>query len=296
MNITVQGLYGMGDNIYQRPFIRALLEKHGRLWLQTSWPELYEDMPHQLFFLEPQTNLRTQAKNIQRNARKWVEPPKPVDRSARIRYGGDLCRSNIPRIMAKSLGMGDTGSLRFDLPDFREHVLVKYPQPFAVVRPVTIRREWSNPARNPDPRYVQEAVWMLKAAGYYVISVADIEPGKEDYVDGPLEGCDQYYDDGQLTIRPLLALIQSADLVVGGVGWIVPACIAAHTPLFVVGGGQGGHNAPERITDPRMDLSRVGFALPDNYCRCTNMRHNCPKTITGFGDTFKRFLENGCRI
>lgn len=295
MNVLVQGLYGLGDNVFQRPFIRAALNKYGALWLQTSWPELYEDLGDSLYFVKPQTLLRTQAKNIDRNRGRWTFPPSPINKRFRLRYGAELYKSNIIEIMNSQLPLGDF-PFRFDLPDFRQEVAIKIPEPYAIVRPVTVRTEWCNVARNPLPQYVQEAVYILKDCGLTVVSVADIEPGKEDYVCGPLQGCDHYFDKGQLTVKPLLALVQNASVVVGGVGWIAPVSIAARVPLFLVLGGQGGHNAIERITDPRMDLSRLGWATPDNYCKCIDMKHDCPKVISNFESKLRRFIYNGCYL
>jgi hypothetical protein len=85
---------------------------------------------------------------------------------------------------------------------------------------------------------------------------------------------------GELPVCELLALVRDADLVVGGVGWIVPAGIALKTKTFVLLGGHGGHNAPAKITDPRLDLRYLGFAIPEAFCQCTSMMHNCDKTIT----------------
>jgi hypothetical protein len=84
---------------------------------------------------------------------------------------------------------------------------------------------------------------------------------------------------GELAVRELLALVRDADIVIGGVGWIVPAGLALKVKTFVVLGGHGGHNAPEKITDRRLDLSRIGFAVPEAFCRCTNMLHTCDKRI-----------------
>ena len=89
-----------------------------------------------------------------------------------------------------------------------------------------------------------------------------------------------------------MVLLRSADLVIGGVGWIVPAGLALRSKTFVVLGGHGGHNAPEKITDPRLDLSRIGFAMPEKFCRCTNMLHTCDKTIADVVGQFFRWSSN----
>ena len=96
---------------------------------------------------------------------------------------------------------------------------------------------------------------------------------------GELPPAHRYLVHGELAVRDLLALVRDADIVIGGGGWIVPAALALKVKTFVVLGGHGGHNAPEKITDPRLDLSRIGFAVPENFCQCTNMLHDCDKTI-----------------
>ena len=40
--MIVRGMKGLGDNIYQRAFVKRL---PGPVYLETPWPELYEDLP-----------------------------------------------------------------------------------------------------------------------------------------------------------------------------------------------------------------------------------------------------------
>ena len=54
---------GLGDNIYQRAFVKEYVKKHRNISLDTPWPEIYKDIPN-VNFIRPQTNLRTQSKNI----------------------------------------------------------------------------------------------------------------------------------------------------------------------------------------------------------------------------------------
>lgn len=81
--------------------------------------------------------------------------------------------------------------------------------------------------------------------------------------------------------------VEHAAVVITPVGWALPAAIAYKTPVYVVAGGRGGHNAPEIVTDPAMDLSRVGWAIPDNYCRCEAWDHHCDKRISNFDSKFE---------
>lgn len=270
---VIHGMRGLGDNIYQRAFLAQLA---GPVYLETPWPELYADMPHVLP-VRPQTTLRTQLKNIARNSA-WHDAP--VYRSGpRIAYSKGI----IPG-MARAFGV-EPGPL--SLPDFG-------PSPvggrYAVVRPVTVRAEWRADARNPLPEYVAEAAEELRAQGYRVVSVADLEPGAE-WLVGDAPPADVQYHAGELDVRQLLALVQNAAAVVGGIGWLVPAAIAAQVPAWIICGGQGGYNAPELITDPRLGPRRVEFAVPGRFCRCIERTHNCDKRIERHRTRFASWLR-----
>ena len=269
----IQGMKGLGDNIYQRAFLQDL--KHP-VWLETPWPELYRDLP-MVKVVRPDTKLRTQSKNISRHAH-WERPPR--GRVAQIAYGKD----GIIRGMAARFGRQPAA---YNLPDFG-------PPPVegrsVVVRPVTVRSEWRADARNPLPEYVARAAAEMQRRGYKVVSVADLEDGKEWALD-PLPVADVQYHAGELQVEQLLALVQGAAAVIGGIGWIVPAAIAAKVPAWIVCGGQGGYNAPELITAPTMDLTRIAFAVPDNFCRCTQREHTCDKRISDYDQRFAEWAD-----
>lgn len=271
--MNVIGMLGLGDNIYQRAFIKAL---PGVVHLQTPWPELYRDLPAVLP-VRPDTKLRTQRKNIHR-CHSWHRMPR--GHVVRVAYGGE---GIIPG-MAKRFGVWPR---QFDLPDFG-------PSPvqgrYVVVRPVTLRSEWRADARNPLPEYVAAAAAEMRHRGYQVVSVADLACGQEWALE-PLPAADVTYHGGELPVEQLLALIQGAAAVIGGVGWIVPACIAAGVPAWIVCGGQGGYNAPELITSRQMDLSRIAFAVPDSFCCCKQREHNCDKRISNYDARFAAWAD-----
>ncbi|MFT0533935.1 hypothetical protein ACMHYJ_14070 [Castellaniella hirudinis] len=281
--LLVRGLNGLGDNIYQRAFIRHM---PGLVYVETPWPELYADLPN-VRCVRSETQLRTQAKNADSTAYEWAQRPAHIPQIA-LRYGhADLVRGSILRAMSRCL---EVRKATFDLPDFGPSP-IKSDRPVAIVRPVTARKEWLNTARSPKHEYVYQAAVELQRRGFYVVSVADIERGKE-WIEGEPPPADLVLHSGELNITQLLSAIQQAAVVVGGVGWIVPACISAGVPLYCILGGQLGHNAPDRITDAStMDLSRAGWAVPDRPCHCSNMRHDCEKAISGFPDRFRQWLD-----
>jgi hypothetical protein len=275
-------MQGLGDNIYQRAFVREIPE---RVYLHTPWPQIYVDLPH-VFPVRPKTRLRTQCKNIDRMpANMWhVAPALPA---RRVRYGGkEFSRGSILDAMERCLRVRPK---IFDLPHFDGPEIQR---PYAIVRPVTERKEWTNVARNPYSQYVSEAADIIRRFGMRTVCVADLDDGAE-WAD-ELPCCDDEYLHGELKFEQLMGLIQGAEIVVGGVGWIVPAAIAAGVPLLCILGGQGGHNAPEKITGEPMNLSKTRWIYPDNFCRCTKMLHSCDKTITDFGEKFKEACEDLC--
>lgn len=283
MTLIVEGMKGLGDNIYQRIVVQAAAQREA-VYLKTPWPELYEDLP--IRFLPMDTPLRTQRKNLSRQpASRWSASP-PSARTVRIGYGTrELADVSLVRAMESALPLHGQPFV-MDLPTYARQQIGDG-RPLAIVRPVTVRTEWRNEARNPRPEYVAEIAAALMAS-CYVVSVADLQDGEEWLLE-PAPPAHARMHRGELSVRQLLGLVQAAAVVVGGVGWIVPAAIAARVPAYVVLGGHGGHNAPEKLSDPRMDLSRIGWAVPDRFCRCADMRHRCDKTITNLTERFQEW-------
>lgn len=282
MSILIRGMKGLGDNIYQRACVREIAKQEA-VYLETPWPELYSDLP--IRFVRRETPLRTQMKNLQRQpAHRWSDPPNGI-RAVRNQYGFP---PGIVEGMARALSI-DPNSMIFDLPEFPA-VRLNTDRPIAVIRPVTERREWPSRSRNSKPEYVAKATAILRERGFYTISLADVDEDSEWFIGKPQE-TDLAFHHGEILVEKMMALIRQAAVVVGSVGWIVPACIATGTPLFCLLGGRGAHNAPEVITHRSMDLSRVMWATPDCFCRCDRPTHECDKTITDVSGKLERFLD-----
>jgi len=260
--MIIHSMKGLGDNIYQRAFLKNM---PGTIYLDTPWPELVADLPH-VQCVKPQTNLRTQAKNIARHTT-WLMPP--TKQPARhIRYGTE---GIIPGMIASFGVMPGT----FDLPPLPpSHETGKY----VVVRPATVRSEWRADTRNPDPFYIDAACREAGRRGYRVVSVADLQEGQEWSV-GQLPYARVKYHKGELPVEQLLSLVANASAVIGGIGWLVPAALTAKIPAWIMCGGQGGFNAPELICPAE---STITFAVPDNFCRCKLKQHNCDKRISNY--------------
>jgi hypothetical protein len=282
-------MWGLGDNIYARPFVKELARTRD-VYLETPWPEIYSELD--IKFVRPaQRPLRTQLKNIARHpTHRWTATLPQIYPSQRwtISYGGRMPFDNIPIALQRCFNIRANWR-DWDLPDWGLPCPVQTDRPIAVVRPVTVRREWFNSARNPKPEYVGEIAGKLMAT-HHVVSVADCDPTETLVLPAP--PCHVKLHNGELSVEQLLTLARHADILLGGVGWIVPAAIALKLKAFVILGGHGAHNAPAIITDPTMDLTRLFFAKPEKFCQCTNMRHDCNKTIPDLMEQFCRFLDN----
>jgi hypothetical protein len=274
--IYIEGMKGLGDNIYQRAFVREFKE---RIYLETPWPELYQDIPN-VVPVRSYTELRTQRKNERASKHQW-SVVEGVTSSIRCFYRDQ----GIFRGMRESLGVWP----RFmDLPDFGESCVKGR---YYVVRPVTVRHEWPNEARNPDPQYIAKACAEIRKRGGVVVSVADLAQGQEWPID-PMPEADITFHNGELSVSELMALCAGAEALVGPVGWIVPAAMALNKPAFIVCGGQGGYNHPNMLTHELIP-HQIQFVMPDNMCMCYEKDHKCDKRISDYDAILGRWLDLG---
>ena len=279
--LLIETQHGLGDNIYHRAFVKTMCTLYD-VYLKTPFMEVYQDLP--VKFVKPISHLRTQAKNIERSTQVYHELPPHTPMIRPYYIGEHLRRMNMVESLALSYHCRPS---KFDLPKFKSKI--KADKPICVVRPATIRKEWNASSRNPDPYYIaQVAEWLRET--HYIVSVADLHEGEE-YALEPLPYADLTLHEGELTTKELLGLIRQADIVVGGVGFIVPACIAYGTRLFCILGGNGAYNSPHIITHGSMDLSKVYFAKPDNFCTCSSAHHQCDKHITNLKGMFDEFVQ-----
>lgn len=282
------GMEGIGDNINQRCFVKALVEKGHEVWLKTPLPEIYAGIPS-LHFVKTNTLLRTQRKNEQ-NAAVMFEQEPPGIPGQRIFYGnGHMQQGSVFDAMQQQFG---TLPAVMDLPHYpAPDIPVPDGKPIAVIRPTTERTEWHNSSRGPLNKYVDEVSRLLALRGFHVISIADNEPGRE-WIPDPEPFAHRKLHDGQLSITQMLALVEQADIVLTGACVVMHAALAYGKPMICLQGGNGGNNHHEKVTDRRcMDLSHALFVYPDNYCRCQDMKHACDKTISRLEQKVRPFIE-----
>ncbi len=277
MRILIDGMRGLGDNIYIKAFVQTL-SKQNEIHIATPWPELFQDIPR-IKFQKPHTTLRTQLKNIARVPNDVWSHETQFDRTINVHYGAG---TNIPDDLGRIFKCVPT----WGLPKFKGPKIKK---PYIVMRPATLRKEWFAASRNPKPEYLAEISDWLRDR-YHIVSVADFEDGQE-WQEGELPYADTIYHKGELDVSELLGLCQGAAGIVGGVGWIVPFAVSCGVPCFVVMGGCGEYNAHWKITNAAMDLSKIRFAVPDNFCMCKDMKHECDKEISNLKGCFDEWQQ-----
>lgn len=281
------GMHGIGDNINQRCFIKALAQKGHEIWLKTPLPEIYDGISN-LHFVHANSPLRTQKKSEQISTALFEPEPPGIPRR-RIFYGnGHLQQGSIFDAMEQQFG---TAPARLDLPTYAPaDVRIPANKPIAVIRPTTERSEWHNASRGPLNQYIDDVARRLAICGFHVISIADVQEGKEWIPDGE-PFAHQKFHSGEQTIWQMLTLVKCADIVLTGPCVIMHAALAYQRPMICLAGGNGGNNHHLKVTDPRcMDLSDALFIYPDNYCRCQEMIHDCDKRISGLPGKVEAFI------
>ena len=280
----------MGDAIYVRPAIRDAAAQR-EVYLETPWPELYSDL--KVKFVRGEKGLRLQMRNVVRQSSSlWVTPPPGIE-SVALGYGPiELQDADVFSAMARKMPMPMRSEPTWDLPDLGECPIDSGGAPLALIRPVLRRLEWDNVARNPLPQYVADIAGDLKSRGYATLVVCDLQVDREILAAGIMPPNNLALTRGELSTQQLLATIRDASVVVGGVGWIVPAAVALGTPTFVILGGNGGMNAPSILLHPRMRADLVGFASPPRLCMCIDMRHECDKRIPNLSAQWRRWARS----
>ena len=264
-------MHGLGDNIHQRAIVRQLTERH-EVFLETSWPAVYHDLPVKCVF--KRTILRTQAKNAARQAAAFVSAP--TGPRIRVRYTPQDIRStgSVLGAMCKATG-ADVSKADFSLPvpdEWKKQAsaILSVDKPLLIYRPLVERREWGGcAARNPD----REAYAQLFASirdRYFVVSIADLVPGVEWIVSEPIKA-DAEFHSGEFHFEALAGLFSMASLVFASPGFAVPLAQAVGTPVVCVFGGY--ESSRSFSTMPYLGIDAV------NPCECFSHNHRCDKRI-----------------
>lgn len=272
-SILLRGHHGLGDNLHQRAIVRQLLASGNDVWIETPWPSVYHDLPVRC--VPKRSDLRTQAKNLEREAGRFSPEPVPADATVvQLRYDGPSVRA------AGSVlgGMGYAGDFRLPVPgswqlDALAAVGVTQ-KPIMFFRPLTERVE--NPfsrQRNPYPG-AYRALFESIRDRYFVVSVADLEPRKEWLVDRDIDA-DATFHHGELDFETLAGLASLSDLVFCSPGFATILAQAVETPCITVFGGyeRGYSFSAGARYSPYLAIE------PIEPCDCFDLGHVCHKAI-----------------
>lgn len=245
-------MHGMGDSLHQRAVVRQLMEKH-EITLETSWPAMYHDLIERgLKVARRPVSLRTQRKNAMRESEsaKFAANHPLLRSQMAISYQGHQVLATpsktILEVMCNVTGT-DYAKADYRLPvpaewDSELHEITgPLPEraaalPWMLYRPLVARPEWRGSiARNADPSAYGELFETIRDK-FFVISVADLEPGKE-WIVGPEAKADLSFHSGELVFEALAALAHQCDLVFTSSGFAAVLGPAVETPTISIVGG-----------------------------------------------------------
>lgn len=267
----------MGDCIHQRAVIRELSQKY-KIYLETSWPQIYWDMP-EVCLINKGTKLRTQLKNQSKNLDGFKnEIPEYAER-LKIEYKPDAVRkyTSVLRAMARTCGITHD-NLDYSFPVKSEWVKrareIAYSanKPILIYRPLVERREWGGcQNRNPDKQAYKELFDYI-SCHFFVISIADLEDGKEWQVSLPIEA-DLEFHKGELSFEEIAGLFSIADMVYCSPGFSVVLGKSIKTPVICLFGGY------ENSGSFSMGIGQFLGVDTERPCNCFSHHHKCNKNI-----------------
>lgn len=294
--LHVQGMHGLGDSLHQRAVMRQLMQRYS-VTLETSWPSVYDDLiAAGLKVTRRPIGLRTQTKNANRGseAAKFTarDPRVPVGAGMRISYGGGAVMKTESKTVLEAMCHATgtdylTADYRLDIPDAWTQALFATlgalparaaDNPWLVYRPLVARPEWRGSIiRNANPDAYAKLFQLIRDT-FFVVSVADLEPGREWLAPGPqLRRPDITLHAGELTFETLAALFKHSDLVYTSSGFaaILGPAVGTST-ISIVGGYEsiGCHSSGARFA-PYLAIG------PQAECGCwtSQCRQVCDKAI-----------------
>lgn len=281
--LLIHGMHGLGDCLHQRAMVRILMKTRD-VYLETSWVSLYHDLIEDgLRVMHKPTRLRTQTKNAARErAEFWHGEVPRAHETVAIHYGHDTisrtASGTILQAMMNSAGVGahfDVADYSLPIPDAWftpvEALVASWnipdDKPLMIYRPLTVRPEWrGGERRNADPAVYAAALAAIRHR-YFVVSVADLQPGRE-WIVGPQFKPDVAIHDGSLPFESLAALFAMADLVMTSGGFATILASAVKTPVIsIIGGERAGWHADAAKYAPYLGLEcRDGLAAVSENC------------------------------
>jgi len=295
--LLVNGMHGLGDNLHQRAIVRELLREWD-VWLETPWPCLYHDLDG-LKMVGKGSRLRTQAKNVQREASRYCATPVPAGaRSLEVRYPPEAVRKH-GSVLAAMAAQCAVEPGDFRLPVKREWIeraeaLVRKwgpDRPILIVRPLVERKEWGGCRnRNPDASVYRDLFEAIRER-FFVVSLADLEPGKE-WLSGDALPADVSLHAGELDVEVMAGLFSLAAAVYTAPGFAVILAQAVGVPVVSV---FGGYESSASFSAGAAFSPFLGLD-PVRPCQCFSHVHNCDKRmdLDIARERMREFLNEHC--
>jgi len=275
----IRGMMGMGDTIHSRAVVKYHASQGGVV-LETPWPCFFYDIDN-VQFVKPNTQLRTQNKNIERESDKYISE---YSRERRIvityDYQSVKWHGGFFKAMCAMSGLPRNHGIPFALLENHDWTakakkwldLWKPDKPLMIYRPLVERTEWNGCAsRNPDKAAYVELAKSFKDQ-FFIVSIADLKAGIEWQVSESI-GVDVECHHGELDAETLAALYFHASLVYCSPGFSLIMAQATKAPMVCV---FGGHESA-RLYSHGWDYNC--FIEPVNPCECFSKTHNCDKRI-----------------
>ena len=276
--LILQGMHGLGDCLHQRAIVRQLAQRFD-LWLETSWPLVYWDIPG-LKLLARGTRLRTQLKNAAREEKLFTRhPPPPWVPAIKVEYPPVYVRAfgSVLGAMCARVGVPKEDfrlPLRPQWLEKADKVLKGVTKPVMLFRPLVTRREWTGgQTRNPIPADYERLFHSI-APRFHVVSVADLEHDAEWLIGNRLT-TDQKFHRGELDAETLFGIAARSALIFGAPGFQTVLGQAIGTPGVTVFGGY------EDASSFSAGASYAPWLAiePETPCPCWRHDHECPKDI-----------------
>lgn len=288
--LHVQGMHGLGDCLHQRAVLRQLMQAY-TVTLETSWPSVYHDLiTDGMTVTRRPVSLRTQSKNAERETAKFSPRHQFLRAGLRISYTGQqvltVPSKTILEVMCNATHTSFAeADYSLPVPPSWDNVLdaalgtlpdIARRRPWLVYRPLVERPEWrGSMARNADPAAYAELFNSIRDE-FFVISVADLEAGKE-WLVGPDAKPGLSFHKGELVFEALAALFKRVGLVFTSSGFAAVLGPAVGTPtLSIVGGYEDPH-----CHDSGMKLAPYLAIGPTVPCSCwtSACRRLCDKSL-----------------
>lgn len=276
----MEGYIGIGDNFWQRPFIKEICTRVPMLYLQTFTPQVYWDIKNIKFIRPKYEAFKSHIKDADRLADGvWSTKPLAVDVIDKPSYwAGFSMGLTLTQQFQISLG---TTQYDFSFPvkdkwiewardRLRGHKTRS--KKICVVHFPTVRDEWKCPARDPKPEYLQAIVNAHKK-DYFFISLADLD--SEHFITKP-RNMNMEFHRGELSLEEMMGLLKIADMAMSGNCYLFPMALAIGTKTMVIG---GGCQDIDLFLDQRMNLDNFAQVKPDPFCNCLKSDHDCNKEI-----------------